>query len=120
MSYILVFLGGGLGSVIRFLISKKLNYTDIGANYWPVGTLAINLLSCFILGYTLKWMQGHPSPIHHHSFFIIGLCGGMSTFSTLVYEMFQFFSKGNLTVGLIYLAISVSSGFLAIFAALKM
>ncbi|MEZ4910022.1 MAG: fluoride efflux transporter CrcB [Saprospiraceae bacterium] len=120
MSYVYIFIGGGLGSVIRFLISKKLNYADINENFWPIGTFTINIISCFILGYILKWMQLHHSQTHHHLFFIVGLCGGMSTFSTLIYEMFQFFSKGNIATGILYSIISVLSGLMAIYAALKM
>ncbi|NJN50035.1 MAG: fluoride efflux transporter CrcB [Polaribacter sp.] len=84
----LVFLGGGLGSICRFLISK------IGENnqdVFPYKTLIVNVLGSFIiglvLGYALKTESQNQNLI---LFLAVGFCGGFTTFSTFAFENFKF------------------------------
>lgn len=79
-------LGGAFGAVARFYISGLLPvYRDL-----PVGTLMVNSIASFILGYLyglLFW--GFEVPPDWRAFFGTGFCGALSTFSTFSYETFS-------------------------------
>ncbi|EEB74266.1 fluoride efflux transporter CrcB [Thermococcus sp. AM4] len=78
--------GGALGALFRFYLSGLLPvYRD-----FPVGTLMVNGLASFILGYLyglLFW--GFDVPSDWRAFLGTGFCGGLSTFSTFSYETFS-------------------------------
>jgi len=81
-----IMLGGALGALARFYISGILPvYRD-----FPVGTLLVNSIASFILGYLyglLFW--GIDVPADWRAFFGTGFCGALSTFSTFSYETFS-------------------------------
>ncbi len=83
---IAIMLGGALGALARFYLSGLLPaYRD-----FPVGTLMVNGLASFILGYVyglLFW--GFDVPSDWRAFLGTGFCGGLSTFSTFSYETFS-------------------------------
>lgn len=95
MNFILVFIGGGLGSLCRFGISlfmKNQGYV------FPMATLLANALSCIVLGALVGWTMknGNASDLQKY-LLMTGFCGGFSTFSTFTNETFQLFQDGNLT-----------------------
>lgn len=96
-----VFLGGGLGSCCRFLISKYLNPLS---DFLPYGTLTANVLSCIVLGMGAYLFE---SRFADHSFLrtmiLVGFCGGFSTFSTFSNESFQFLKNGQHTNLVVYI-----------------
>ena len=81
-----VAIGGAMGAVLRFYLSGVLPvYKD-----FPVGTLMVNGIASFILGYLyglLFW--GFDVPSDWRAFIGTGFCGGLSTFSTFSYETFS-------------------------------
>ncbi|MFA4662149.1 fluoride efflux transporter CrcB [Pyrococcus kukulkanii] len=93
-----VILGGGLGALARFLISGILPvYKD-----FPVGTLAVNALASFFLGYLyglLFW--GFDVSREVRVFLGTGFCGGLSTFSTFSYETFSLMREGEYFLALL-------------------
>ena len=92
MNYILVFVGGGLGSILRYLISSfmsKYNYD------FPWATLTANFFATIILGYFLALsISGDVSDLKK-AMIMTGFCGGFSTFSTFSVENFQMFQQGQ-------------------------
>ncbi|HEX5002479.1 MAG TPA: fluoride efflux transporter CrcB [Bacteroidia bacterium] len=101
-SFLLVFLGGGLGSVLRYGISVMLKST---ATLFPVATLAANGASSFVLGLIMGFLsarEGHTTPVT--LFLAAGFCGGFSTFSTFSAETFEFLKHGQLSYALLNIA----------------
>jgi CrcB protein len=92
MNYLLVGLGGAIGSILRFGLSQWLAPKNI---LFPLATLLANILSCFLLGLTVSLFTKNYIDEKQRLFFITGLCGGFSTFSTFTNETFQLFQSGN-------------------------
>ncbi|AFK22966.1 putative camphor resistance protein CrcB [Pyrococcus sp. ST04] len=94
----MILIGGGLGAVARFYISGILPvYRD-----FPVGTLLVNSIASFILGYLyglLFW--GFDVSQEARAFFATGFCGGLSTFSTFSYETFSLLREGEMKLALL-------------------
>ena len=113
---LLVFVGGGFGSVLRYAIGKYLNSAETGI---PYGTFAANILGSLLIGIIL----GHLSKTSTISesqmlLFATGFCGGFTTFSTFAYENQLFIKNGDFTNLLIYTFASLLIGIAAVFAGL--
>lgn len=89
-----VFVGGGIGSLMRYGITRLLLGLDLRGAF-PWATLLANVLSVVILSWVLLRMSGHFQQRPALSAFLtIGICGGFSTFSTFSYENFLLFREG--------------------------
>ena len=105
-SMLFVFIGGGLGSVLRFGLSKWIN--ALHSNNFPFGTLIVNILACFILGLVIGLADQKQlfSPVAR-LFWIAGFCGGFSTFSTFSHETLELLQGGFTLSLLLYIALSL-------------
>ena len=113
---ILVFIGGGLGSVLRFIVGKWLNNTE---NTFPFGTFAANILGSLLIGCILGYAAKNQTLTENHTLLLAtGFCGGFTTFSTFAYENHVFLKSGDFTTFAIYTIASFALGFLAVFAGL--
>jgi len=111
-SIIYVFVGGGLGSVARFLIS---NFTQKlwNINSFPFGTFVVNITGCFIIGLLSAYFLKVDSTLKF--LLITGFCGGYTTFSTFSVENYSLFQNGHYAMMFLYVILSVLIGVLAVF-----
>ncbi len=109
--FLLVILGGGLGSAVRYAFSLSLN--AFFPNF-PLGTWLANILSCLILGILISLFETRILSENARNLLVIGFCGGFSTFSTLINELNILFSKNFRFDTLLYLLGSLIAGWLAL------
>ena len=109
-SYILVALGGAIGSVSRFGISEL--FASKTNSSFPWATLLINLLGCFLIGLLLGLSQRYQFASHYslRSFFVIGLCGGFTTFSSFSAETMRLFQNAQNIQAIMYILASTLIG----------
>lgn len=104
---LLIFLGGGLGCLSRYLISTAVSHLYTG-NY-PVATFVSNVVSSVILLFIVSWiLNGSHADRLVRPLVIIGYCGGFSTFSTFSFETAQLIRNGNPWVAVLNVTLSVS------------
>ncbi|PIE50604.1 MAG: fluoride efflux transporter CrcB [Flavobacteriales bacterium] len=104
-----IFIGGGLGSVLRFLISAfTQKWWNI--NHFPMGTFLVNIIGCFLIGYLTSYIKVD----NYLKFLLItGFCGAFTTFSTFSLETYHLYQNGHLYTAIIYIVSIVSIGLLA-------
>jgi len=113
---LLVFIGGGFGSVLRFVIGKWLNNTENGI---PYGTFAANILGSLLIGIILGLAAKNETLSQGQTLLLAtGFCGGFTTFSTFAYENHVFLKTGDFTSFALYTIASFVVGFLAVFLGL--
>lgn len=109
-------LGGALGSVARFAVSKWLV-----SPAFPWGTFVVNITGCFLIGILWAGSMRNPSiPDHIKLFLMTGICGGFTTFSTFSIESITLLRDGKISLFLAYSLGSLLLGFLATFFAIRL
>ena len=103
-----VFVGGGTGSVLRYLVGRWL-----GSVVCPWGTFAVNIVGCFLIGLLGTWIARHSLPVEFRLLLIVGLCGGFTTFSTFSNEALTMMRSGQLLQCMVYVSCSIVAGFAA-------
>lgn len=112
--FLLVFVGGGFGSVLRFFIGKYFNDSSSGI---PYGTFIANILGSLLIGVILGLALKNDTLSQNQTLFLAtGFCGGFTTFSTFAYENHVFLKSGDFISFAIYTVASFVIGFLAVFA----
>ena len=105
----LVMLGGALGAGMRHVVGAWLLRQVEGG--WPLGTLAVNLAGAFLAGWLLSWLEGRgPSAVYWRAFLMVGVLGGMTTFSALMVEGLVFARADRPGTLLAYLGVSLVGG----------
>lgn len=111
--YLLIAFGGALGAMLRYFVGV------VAAEHFdqrfPIGTLSINISSCFLIGLTLEYLNHHTgiNPAWRYAF-VIGFIGAFSTFSTFEWETWSDITNGAFWIGILYVAVSVIAGLLAV------
>ncbi len=114
----LVFVGGGLGSLSRFALSKL--GQQVMTTKFPLGTLLVNILACTLLGFIIYYSKAKINTnIFIKYFLVIGFCGGFSTFSTFGMETINLFKQNLILYGFANILISISVGFAILWVLIK-
>src|SRR3954470_10773643 len=103
---LLVGLGGGLGSILRYLCQRSFN-TRI-----PYGTFLVNIVGCLIIGLLWGYFSRHTNE-PRRLLLVTGFCGGFTTFSSFTYEGVQMITDNRWISFAFYTTISVLTGLLA-------
>ena len=112
-SFLLVFLGGGLGSGLRYLVTITINqYSKV----LPFGTFIVNMLGCLLIGLILGYAQKENTLTSNQTLLLAtGFCGGFTTFSAFANENLELIKNGELFNFSFYTIGSVLIGILAVF-----
>ncbi len=109
---LLVFFGGGIGSILRYLVSKSLNNHF---QHFFLGTFLVNIIGCLLIGLVLglSLKTNYLSP-NQTLLLATGFCGGFTTFSTFAFEKHSLLTSGELVHFSIYLIASIVVGISAV------
>ncbi len=114
--WILIFVGGGIGSLCRYLLSRWINGSVVSS--FPYGTFIVNITGCLLIGFFVFYFTdarfGAVS-LTWRLFLVTGLCGGYTTFSAFSYENVQLVESNQVFTFLAYTFGSIILGFLATF-----
>lgn len=110
MKWLMLLLGGGIGTVSRHLVSGAAHQM-FGAKF-PYGTFAVNILGCFLIGLIVslaqeKFVLTDPMKL----FLIVGFLGAFTTFSTFIFETSTLIKSGSTLLALANVLVSVLIGF---------
>lgn len=117
-----IFIGGGVGSCLRFSISALWQHMRLNPTYsdilfpWP--TFVANILGCFLIGLFYQFAATDAHPTLSHSTLLLlttGLCGGFTTFSTFSFESVHLLHSGHYSTFALYSLGSVILGMTAAF-----
>ena len=114
--FLLIFIGGGLGSVFRFLISQ---ISFFNFSKFPAPTLLSNTIGCLILGIVLGYaIKNNHLNSPQTLLLATGFCGGLTTFSTFAYENISMIKSGDINQLFFYTFLSIFLGFISIYIGL--
>jgi fluoride exporter len=104
-----IYAGGVVGALIRVGLAEAAS-TDPGQ--WPWATFAVNMIGALLLGYFFTLFRDHPEESLHHPFLGIGICGTLTTFSTMQLELYEMVDGGFLALAAAYAGVMIAAGYL--------
>jgi CrcB protein len=114
--FIIVGLGGAVGSMLRyglFVLTKSTSF--------PWVTLFINISGSLLIGIIMALSAKHADfPVQGRLFLATGLCGGFTTFSAFSYDNLQLIQNGKIMMALLYIGLSVLCSLAAVFLGYKL
>ena len=112
-SFLLVFLGGGLGSALRYLVASAMNqYSKV----LPFGTFTVNIIGCLLIGMIIGYAQRENTLTSNQTLLLAtGFCGGFTTFSAFANENLELIKNGEIFNFSVYTTGSILVGVLAVF-----
>lgn len=115
---LLIGLGGGVGSILRYLCQKWAY--QLYPHSFPWGTFAVNITGCFLIG--LFWGLAFKSFVANESwklFLMTGICGGFTTFSAFTLESVGLLKEQKTGLFFSYIIASIVLGLFATYAGMK-
>jgi CrcB protein len=104
-----IYLGGVAGALIRVGLAEA---ADTGPGQWPWATFAVNMVGALLLGYFFMRFRDHPEEGLQHPFLAPGVCGTLTTFSTMQLELFEMVDGDYLGLAIAYCAVTIAAGYL--------
>ena len=113
-----IFAGGVVGALARSALARGF---PTGAAQWPWATFAVNIAAALMLGYFITRLQERLPPYRYpRAFFGTGLCGALSTFSTLSLELLKMIDGSHWGLAVSYASASALGGLAAVFVSTKL
>jgi fluoride exporter len=106
-----IYAGGVVGALIRVGLAQAF---PPGPGAWPWPTFAVNMVGALLLGYFFALLRDHPEESLAHPFLGIGICGTLTTFSTVQLELFDLVDEGHTGLAAAYCAATLAVGFLCV------
>lgn len=117
MLYVLVFIGGGIGSMMRHAVNVAMGRW-LGLNF-PYGTLAVNVTGSIVMGLLAGYFAFKGAPTQHWRLFLMtGILGGYTTFSAFSLDAILLYERGQLALAGLYVAVSVAVSIAGLFGGL--
>ena len=106
---LIVGMGSFVGGALRYALSIYMKH--FCGQGFPWGTLAVNLIGCFVFGIVFALFSKHGTTVHPWCLLLTtGLCGGFTTFSTFAHESIQMLQGGNIAPFAAYVTTSIVVG----------
>ncbi|MGB3364957.1 MAG: fluoride efflux transporter CrcB [Thermodesulfobacteriota bacterium] len=105
---IYIAIGGAAGALLRYSVSGYIFRNSDGLLPW--GTIAVNLIGCFIIGFLWNIFENFTYSTNTRAFVFIGILGAFTTFSTFGIESFYLLKDGEIKLGIINILISNVGG----------
>ncbi|GAB3640307.1 fluoride efflux transporter CrcB [Spirosoma arcticum] len=105
-AYLLVFMGGGVGSLLRYHIGRFLPATLIRTPF-PTAILLVNVAASALLGVVMGWALGRTMGEETRLLMGVGFCGGLSTFSSFSYDTLALLQNGHTGAALLNIGLNV-------------
>ena len=119
MLYLGIMLAGGSGALLRFALGRMA--VNMGWTALPFGTLAANVVGCFLMGYLAAVMSARWEASENMQIIVFtGFLGGFTTFSAFSYETLSLLQNDGLARASVYLLLSVGLCLLACLAGLTL
>ncbi len=113
-----IFAGGFVGAIARAAVTQAL---PARPGHWPWATFGVNVLGCLLLGYFATRLQERlPLSLYRRPFLGTGMCGALTTFSTLMVELLGMADHHRWGLALAYATASIAAGFGAMMLATKL
>ena len=103
-----IYAGGVVGALLRVGLAETFP-PDPGT--WPWPTFVANLAGALLLGYFFALVRDHPDESLHHPFLGTGICGTLTTFSTLQLELYELVDGGEIGLAAAYCAATLLAGY---------